>query len=77
MPPSTAHAMCRTPSATPPIRASASASLACLSDGRAFTIVKRYWTPAGLEDDLAALGWDARCATTDWAFLHGTATRRT
>ncbi len=48
-----------------------------LSDGRAFTIVKRYWTPAGLEDDLAALGWDARCATTDWAFLHGTATRRT
>ncbi len=47
-----------------------------LSDGRAFTIVKRYWTPTGLEADLASLGWDARCATTDWAFLHGTATRR-
>jgi demethylmenaquinone methyltransferase/2-methoxy-6-polyprenyl-1,4-benzoquinol methylase len=47
-----------------------------LSDGRTFTIVKRYWTPAALENDLATLGWDARCTTTDWAFLHGTATRR-
>jgi SAM-dependent methyltransferase len=47
-----------------------------LSDGRTFTIVKRYWTPTDLERDLATLGWDAQCATTDWAFLHGTATRR-
>jgi demethylmenaquinone methyltransferase/2-methoxy-6-polyprenyl-1,4-benzoquinol methylase len=47
-----------------------------LRDGRTFTIVKRYWTPASLESELAELGWDARCATTDWAFLYGTATRR-
>jgi hypothetical protein len=47
-----------------------------LRDGRTFTIVKRYWSPASLEHELVALGWDAQCATTDWAFLFGTATRR-
>jgi SAM-dependent methyltransferase len=47
-----------------------------LSDGRAFTIVKRYWTPDQLEHELAALGWHAECANTEWAFFHGTARRR-
>ena len=28
-----------------------------LSDGREFDIVKRFWTPAELEAELAALGW--------------------
>jgi hypothetical protein len=46
-----------------------------LRDGRQFTIVKRYWAPAELEADLAALGWSARCANTTWAFLYGSAER--
>jgi len=46
-----------------------------LRDGRQFTIVKRYWTPAGLGDDLAALGWSAQCANTAWAFLYGSVER--
>ena len=46
-----------------------------LNDGRAFTIVKRYWTPPDLEADLSTLGWDATCANTEWAFLHGMARR--
>jgi hypothetical protein len=28
-----------------------------LSDGREFDIVKRFWAPAELEHELAALGW--------------------
>jgi ubiquinone/menaquinone biosynthesis C-methylase UbiE len=44
-----------------------------LRDGRAFQIVKRYWRPAELERDLAAIGWTARISTTDWAFIHGEA----
>jgi demethylmenaquinone methyltransferase/2-methoxy-6-polyprenyl-1,4-benzoquinol methylase len=46
-----------------------------LRDGRQFTIVKRYWSPPELEAELAGLGWSARCGTTTWAFLHGTAER--
>ena len=44
-----------------------------LSDGRRFTIVKRFWTPDELTADLADLGWQAEVTTTDWAFLHGSA----
>jgi SAM-dependent methyltransferase len=46
-----------------------------LHDGSSFTIVKRYWTPAQLEAELAGLGWRARCTNTEWAFIHGTAHR--
>lgn len=46
-----------------------------LSDGRTFTIVKRYWTPSQLDAELASLGWQAECANTKWAFLYGSARR--
>jgi SAM-dependent methyltransferase len=46
-----------------------------LRDGGRFTIVKRYWAPPELEAELAALGWDATCANTRWAFMHGSAQR--
>jgi SAM-dependent methyltransferase len=46
-----------------------------LRDGRTFQIVKRYWWPAQLEAELAATGWRAAVRYTDWAFMHGTATR--
>jgi len=35
-----------------------------LSDGREFEIVKRFWTPADLEGELAALGWHVSAGTT-------------
>jgi demethylmenaquinone methyltransferase/2-methoxy-6-polyprenyl-1,4-benzoquinol methylase len=47
-----------------------------LADGRSFAVVKRYWEPAALEAELAALGWSARVTTTEWVFLHGTARRQ-
>jgi hypothetical protein len=47
-----------------------------LDDGREFQIVKRFWEPAVLEDELAALGWDARVGSTGEFFLYGTASRR-
>ena len=47
-----------------------------LADGRRFSIVKRAWTPAELEAELARHGWDATVATTGSFFIHGTAVRR-
>ena len=35
-----------------------------LSDGREFDIVKRFWSPAELEQELAGLGWDIGAAET-------------
>jgi demethylmenaquinone methyltransferase/2-methoxy-6-polyprenyl-1,4-benzoquinol methylase len=35
-----------------------------LSDGREFDIVKRFWSPAELERELAALAWKLRAGTT-------------
>ena len=35
-----------------------------LSDGREFDIVKRFWEPAALERELAALGWDVTAGAT-------------
>jgi SAM-dependent methyltransferase len=35
-----------------------------LSDGREFDIVKRFWEPAALERELAALGWDFTAGAT-------------
>jgi demethylmenaquinone methyltransferase/2-methoxy-6-polyprenyl-1,4-benzoquinol methylase len=35
-----------------------------LADGREFDIVKRFWSPAELEGELAALGWDVTAAVT-------------
>jgi demethylmenaquinone methyltransferase/2-methoxy-6-polyprenyl-1,4-benzoquinol methylase len=46
-----------------------------LSDGSEFSVVKRYWAPEQLRQELAALGWHASIATTRFAFLYGTAVR--
>ena len=35
-----------------------------LADGREFDIVKRFWSPAELEDELAALGFQVTAAET-------------
>ncbi|HET9609567.1 MAG TPA: class I SAM-dependent methyltransferase [Acidimicrobiales bacterium] len=50
-------------------------SFRTLSDGRQFTIVKRGWTPAQLQEELAGLGWDATVHETQGLFIHGTAVR--
>jgi demethylmenaquinone methyltransferase/2-methoxy-6-polyprenyl-1,4-benzoquinol methylase len=47
-----------------------------LNDGRAFTIVKVYYDPAGLQQQLQALGWQMRVGRTARFFLHGSGTRR-
>jgi demethylmenaquinone methyltransferase/2-methoxy-6-polyprenyl-1,4-benzoquinol methylase len=46
-----------------------------LDDGRAFDIVKRYWTAHGLAERLAPLGWAADLRQTDRFFLHGSVVR--
>lgn len=46
-----------------------------LQDGRAFSIVKRYWHPSELATELAAIGWHAEVRTTPWAFIYGSAAR--
>ncbi|HEX4493148.1 MAG TPA: class I SAM-dependent methyltransferase [Acidimicrobiia bacterium] len=46
-----------------------------LRDGRRFRVVKRFWEPAVLEAELAALGWNARARETSWQFIYGEATR--
>lgn len=35
-----------------------------LADGRTFTVIKRYWTPAELESDLQARGWTSSARWT-------------
>jgi SAM-dependent methyltransferase len=50
-------------------------SVRTLSDGRRFRIVKRAWTPADLEDELAALGWAATVREHQGLFVHGEASR--
>jgi hypothetical protein len=48
-----------------------------LADGREFEIVKRFWSPAELEDELAALGWDFTAAETPNAhFLYASGRAR-
>jgi demethylmenaquinone methyltransferase/2-methoxy-6-polyprenyl-1,4-benzoquinol methylase len=47
-----------------------------VSDGREFDIVKRFWTPAELESDLAALGWElSACATGNGHFVFASGQR--
>ena len=49
-----------------------------LADGREFDIVKRFWPPAELEDELAALGWDLTAAETpNRHFLYACGARAT
>ena len=43
-----------------------------LDDGREFQIVKRFYEPAALEDDLSGRGFDVRVATTGEYFIYGT-----
>ena len=45
-----------------------------LDDGREFEIVKRYYEPATLRAQLAALGWDCELHDTGEFFLYGIAT---
>jgi demethylmenaquinone methyltransferase/2-methoxy-6-polyprenyl-1,4-benzoquinol methylase len=47
-----------------------------LRDGTTFEIVKRYWTPDRLVDELASIGWAGSCAETSFAFVYGSAVPR-
>lgn len=47
-----------------------------LDDGREFRVVKRFYAPRALRDDLAALGWECRVEQTEEFFIHGTAARQ-
>lgn len=44
--------------------AGATAEPRTLRDGRRFSVVKRYWSPAELSGELDMLGWDARAHAT-------------
>ena len=44
--------------------AGATAELRTLRDGRRFSVVKRYWSPAELTGELDVLGWEARARAT-------------
>jgi SAM-dependent methyltransferase len=46
-----------------------------LYDGRAFDIVKVYWTPEGLRDRLQPLGWSADLRVAAGVFLYGSVVR--
>jgi SAM-dependent methyltransferase len=47
-----------------------------LSDGREFDIVKRFWTPAELQRELASLGWQFDAAVTAYGhFVFATGRR--
>jgi SAM-dependent methyltransferase len=47
-----------------------------LSDGREFDIVKRWWQPAELEREVAAVGWSLTVrTTTNGYFISGAGTR--
>ena len=45
-----------------------------LDDGREFQIIKRFYTPETLTEELSRRGWSAEIATTGEFFIHGTAT---
>jgi hypothetical protein len=45
-----------------------------LRDGRSFHVIKRYWFPAQLQTEIAAM-WRATVANSRWAFIHRSATR--
>lgn len=47
-----------------------------LDDGRAFQIIKRFYDPDRLTEELAELGWECRMGTTGEFFIYGTATAR-
>jgi SAM-dependent methyltransferase len=47
-----------------------------LHDGREFTIVKIFYTPEGIEAELAPLGWQVDAAVTGAEFVYGVATPR-
>ena len=48
-----------------------------LADGREFDIVKRFWTPAQLEQEVAELGWQLTAGTTsNGFFIFGAGRRR-
>jgi SAM-dependent methyltransferase len=47
-----------------------------LDDGREFQIIKRFYDPAGLEEALGKLGWNASVHATPEFFIYGTAEPR-
>lgn len=47
-----------------------------LSDGREYTIVKRFWSPEELTEALATLGWEAKLQGTGEHFFLGSARPR-
>ena len=47
-----------------------------LADGREFDIVKRYWHPTELDNQLYELGWAVEVSRTSHFFLHALVTRR-
>lgn len=49
-------------------------SVRTLVDGRRFHIVKRAWSPAELEHQLATLGWSSSVREHQGLFIHGEAT---
>jgi demethylmenaquinone methyltransferase/2-methoxy-6-polyprenyl-1,4-benzoquinol methylase len=46
-----------------------------VGDGTRFRVVKRFWEPAVLETELAAIGWSATVRETSWQFMYGQAIR--
>jgi ubiquinone/menaquinone biosynthesis C-methylase UbiE len=49
-------------------------SVRTLADGRRFHIIKRAWSPAELEHQLATLGWSSTVREHQGLFIHGEAT---
>jgi SAM-dependent methyltransferase len=48
-----------------------------LSDDREYRIVKRFWEPAELQQQLRQMGWRSNVHSTDWAFIYGSGERET
>lgn len=46
-----------------------------LDDGSEWTMVKRFWWPQELRNELATVGWEAKVAHTSFALIYGTARR--
>ena len=59
------------------VSASGEVARRSLADGREFDIVKRFWTPAQLEQEVAELGWQLTAGTTsNGFFIFGAGRRR-
>jgi SAM-dependent methyltransferase len=68
-PPPPRPSVATAPAGTASSRQGARTQSRTLDDGRTFTVVKRYWTPAELESDLQARGWLATAHTTEHGMI--------